>query len=141
MKTSILTGILAAMIVGSPDSKAAGVSIDPSSHLIIKAPGSSLPVFVRFNTHRFGRFGATASWSIDNLNGVTGFILQRTYEDPTDPYAVWDDINAIPCGSIRNFRVNDSNLSPGYISYRVVMLNGATPVGLSEVSTILIAQH
>lgn len=142
MKTRILlTGIAVIMIAASPDSaNAFTVNVDeksPSVQVALPNP----PAFVSFRTHRFGRNGATAAWSIDNHNGITGFVLERTYEDPYDPYSVWEVASALPCGGNRNFRVNDSPLSPGFISYRVVMMNGASVVATSEISTIQIVQH
>jgi hypothetical protein len=142
MKTRILlTGIAAILVIASPDLVNARQADSPESSPSVQAAVPTPPSFVHFRTHRFGRSGATANWSIDSPGGITGFVVQRTYEDPTDPYAVWDDVGAVPCGNIRNFRFNDTNVSPGYISYRVVMMNGATAVGMSDVSTILIAQH
>ena len=101
----------------------------------------AVPSFAYLKTHRFGRNGATADWSLNSNSGVTNFILQRTYEDPTDPYSVWEDICNMPCGNGRNFRHNDVGLSPGFISYRVMAMSGGTTIAVSEISTIQILQH
>jgi len=64
------------------------------------------PDFSFFRTHRQGR-GVTATWGLNSNGSVTGFVLQRTYEDPSDPYAAWDDICAMPCGNGRSFKHED----------------------------------
>ena len=102
---------------------------------------AAVPSFEYLKTHRFGRNGATANWSLVSNSGVTNFVLQRTYEDPYDPYSVWDDVCNMPCGNSRSFRHNDVGLSPGFISYRVMAVSGGTTVAVSEISTIQILQH
>jgi hypothetical protein len=61
-----------------------------------------------------------ATWGLTDNQGVTDFVLQRTYEDPNDPYSVWEDICSMPCGAGRSYSHQDLNISPGYISYRVI---------------------
>ena len=77
------------------------------------------PEFAFFRTHRQGR-GIMATWGLTNNQGIYGFAVQRTYEDPNDPYSVWENICAIPCGTGRSFKHHDLNVSPGFISYRVI---------------------
>src|SRR6185295_6275549 len=74
--------------------------------------------FAFFKVHRQGR-GATAVWGLTSSAGVCAFTLQRTYQDPTDPYAAWEDVNSFVCGSARSFKYTDENVFPGYIAYRV----------------------
>lgn len=97
--------------------------------------------FAFFRTHRQGRFGATSTWGMTSESGVSGFVLQRTYEDPADPYAWWEDVSAIPCNGSRSYKCTEQNIFPGYISYRVVaVLNGGGFI-TSEVNTIRIVSH
>lgn len=111
----------------------------------VKEPAISktvpVPSFDFFRLHRHGRNGAAAAWGLVSNNGVSGFVLQRTYEDPYDPYSEWADVCAMPCNG-RQFRHTDAPLSPGFISYRVVAVdNGGVPLCVSAIETIQIVQH
>jgi hypothetical protein len=96
--------------------------------------------FSFFRTHRQGK-GITATWGLFTNIGVTDFVLERTYEDPSDPYAFWEEVGNIPCTSNRSFKFTEQNVFPGFISYRVVAMNGLTQVDVSEISTVHIVQH
>ena len=140
MKVKILLTAITAILISASPVSAKSEKISQGTPVIgIAQPNP--PAFVSFRSHRFGRSGATISWSMENANGITGFVLERTYEDPTDPYSVWELAAAVPCGTGRNIRVNDVGLAPGLISYRVVVMNGANAVGMSEVTTVHIVQH
>ena len=52
-----------------------------------KIKQAAVSSFNFFRTHRQGKAGITATWGFTATNGVTGFALERTYDDPTDPYA------------------------------------------------------
>jgi hypothetical protein len=98
------------------------------------------PTFSFVRAHRQGK-GIVATWAISSNEGVLGFTVQRTYEDPTDPYAFWEDICTLACNPVRSYKHNDTNVFPGYINYRVVaqMSNGSTVV--SETVTVRIVSH
>src|SRR5258706_6122393 len=66
------------------------------------------PEFAFFRTHRQGQ-GIMATWGLTDNQSVNGFVVQRTYEDPNDPYSVWEDICAMPCGNGRSFNHHDLN--------------------------------
>lgn len=59
--------------------------------------GDASPEFSFFRTHRQGRFGITATWGLSSENGVQMYSLERTYEDPSDPYANWETICIMAC--------------------------------------------
>jgi hypothetical protein len=98
------------------------------------------PSFTFVRAHRQGA-GATATWGISSNEGVLGFAVQRTYEDPTDPYAVWEDLCSIPCNPVRSYKHNDASPYPGYINYRIVaaMDNGSSVV--SQTVTVRIVSR
>jgi len=75
--------------------------------------------FAFFRTHRQA-WGAVATWGLTSNDGVTGFQLQRTYQDPTDPYSMWEDVKYMPCTEERSFKYNDKEVLAGYIYYRVI---------------------
>jgi hypothetical protein len=109
-----------------------------TSEAEIKAP--AVTDFAFFRTHRQGR-GVTSTWGMTSESGVIGYIVQRTYEDPNDPYAFWEDICAMSCSGSRSYKFTDPNVSPGYITYRIVAtMNGSTSI-VSGYNTIHIVSH
>ncbi|GAA4745173.1 hypothetical protein [Flavisolibacter ginsenosidimutans] len=97
-------------------------------------------VFGSFRTHRQGK-GITAVWNLASADGVVGFSVQRTYEDPTDPYAYWEDAGSVPFNSTRSFTFTDSEVFPGTISYRIVALMTDGTTSVSDVSQVRIVSH
>ncbi len=90
-----------------------------------------------FRTHRQGK-GITATWGLTSSEGVVGFQVQKTYEDPTDPYAFWEDVTAVPCNGSRSYKHTDNNVYPGNSNYRVVVLKADGSSEASEISTVRI---
>jgi hypothetical protein len=123
MKALTTTGILSLLLVicmsATPKQK-------QNSVLHFKNATAS-PSFDFFRTHRQGR-GITSSWGLTSNTGVSGFVVRRTYEDPTDPYAFWEDVYSSPCTASRSYKCTDNNIFPGFISYQVVavMTDGST---------------
>jgi hypothetical protein len=93
--------------------------------------------FVR--THRQGK-GAVISWAFSSSN-ASGFTVERTNEDPTDPYAVWVDVSDTPCNSSRSYKSQDPNPFPGLINYRVIAIMNDGSTVTSDISTIKIMSH
>jgi len=79
--------------------------------------GSAASCFEFFRTHRQGRAAITATWGISAPgNDVRGFLVERTYEDPADPYANWEIVSAMPNTGGRSFKCTDNNVFPGFVS-------------------------
>lgn len=98
------------------------------------------PNFSFFRTHRQGP-GIMATWGLTSNEGVSCFVVEKTYEDPYDPYANWEIICSIPCGSVRSYKHHDLNVAPGFISYRVtayLMWGGSL---MSLISTEHLVSH
>jgi len=98
-------------------------------------------VFNFVHVHRQGR-GVTVAWNTSMSSSVVSeFTVMRTYEDPNDPYSVWDVVNVLPCTSGRSYRSTEQNVSPGSISYVVMasMIGGGTV--MSEINTVRIVRH
>jgi hypothetical protein len=133
MKTRIFVPcVVLAMICSSWTIRENTVSLSGQASSLKTKPVIS---FAFFRVHKQAVNGVTATWGLESSVGVTSFALQRTYEDPTDPYSPWDDIAVMNVGNGKNLKYTDSNLSPGLISYRVQCLNGTTVVATSEVIT------
>jgi hypothetical protein len=137
MKTQIILLSIAFMAFSSPEKVQTLATADKGSANISKPQSVD---FAFFRTHRQGK-GATASWGLNYNEGTGGFMVQRTYEDPNDPYAFWEDLNYLPCTSARSFKWTDENVFPGIISYRIVAhLYDGTSVS-SPVSQVRIVRH
>jgi len=93
-----------------------------------------------FRTHRQGRDGITSTWGYSG-GGVTGYMVERTYDDPTDPYAYWETMTLTPETGARSYKFTNTGVTPGFISYRVKAMNGNTVVAITDVSTIHIVAH
>jgi hypothetical protein len=98
------------------------------------------PEFEFFRTHRQAQ-GIMTTWGLTINQGVAGFIVQKTYEDPNDPYSNWENICAIPCGAGRSFKHHDLNVSPGFISYRVIAYLQSGGSMMSLTSTVHVVSH
>ncbi len=97
--------------------------------------------FSFFRTHRQGKDGVTATWGVTNSSGISTFYVQKTYEDPADPYAYWETWAVMPFTNARSYKATDTGVFPGFISYRVVAVfsNGSEMV--TPVSTVHIVSH
>lgn len=93
--------------------------------------------FIR--SHRQGK-GAVVTWAFGSTN-ATGFAVQRTNEDPNDPYAVWFDVSSVSCNSSRSYKCCDENPFPGLINYRVIALMNDGNTVTSSISTVKIMAH
>ena len=114
-----------------------GKSVESGSTTITKTQDAG---FAFFRTHRQGK-GIMATWGLTSTIGVTGFVVQRTYNDPSDPYSIWEEVNSMSCSPLRSFKCIDANVYPGSISYRLVALMDDGNTIVSEVSTVRIVRH
>ena len=96
--------------------------------------------FAFFRTHRSGK-GVVATWGVTSNTGVARFTVKKTYEDPSDPFAYWEDVSSTSCNGSRSYKCQDQNVFPGFINYRVVaeMVDGTTVE--SGVRTVHIVSH
>jgi hypothetical protein len=137
MKTITTTGILSLLLLicmSATPLKQKSVSI-----LHVKnAPTSAS--FKFFRTHRQGR-GITSDWGLTSNAGVSGFIVRKTNEDPTDPYAEWTDVYASACGSEKSYKCTDNNIAPGLISYQVVAIMADGNAVGSDISVEHVGNH
>ena len=97
--------------------------------------------FDSFRIHRQTKDGVTATWSFSSGGTVTGFILERTYEDPTDPYANWEVAGTTPSTGSRSYKITDDGVFPGFISYRVIATMSTGEEISSDIETIHIISH
>jgi hypothetical protein len=104
-----------------------------------KNASKSADGFSFIRTHRQGK-GGEVSWAFSSSN-ASGFAVQRTNEDPNDPYSVWIDVASVACNSSRSYKCHDENPYPGIINYRVIAVMNDGSTMTSDVSTIKIMSH
>lgn len=139
MKTQLSAFAISAMIITTGFSPATSeYSVD--TKLKVNAEYVQSPVFTSFSTHRQGK-GIALSWAVESFAGVVNFSIQRTYEDVTDPYAVWEDISSLPAVGSKFYRYTDDNLFPGFISYRISALLSDGTTAESVISTVHIVSR
>lgn len=90
-----------------------------SSELTSTKPVEGNFSFVR--VHRQGK-GITATWGLQGDQSIVGFQVKKTYEDPNDEYAVWEEICSVPYTGARSYRFTDNNVFPGSIHYCVLAI-------------------
>ena len=136
MKTRILALSLTAAIMLATVASAETLPTKPVASITAEPN----PSFTSIRTHRQAK-GITAIWSMSGLDGVVGFTVQRTYEDPTDAYAYWEDLCALPCDARRQFSYTDKEVFPGVINYRVAALMEDGSTVYSELSSVRIVSR
>lgn len=93
-------------------------------------------VFNLVHAHRQGR-AITVFWSTDATpQSVTHFVVEKTDQDPADMYSVWTTAGQLSNSGGRMFRIQDQNLTPGLLHYRVIAFNGIDPVEVSTYCTV-----
>ena len=82
--------------------------------------------------------GFNLQWKLSSTASVKSFIVECTYEDPYDPYSVWQTKGVIALSNgICKF--SDSNLLPGIINYRItVIANDNSTLAVSDIFTEVI---
>jgi hypothetical protein len=134
MKTQILVlSITAAVITSS-------FTTNPIKPAPQKQTLQSNGPFDFFRVHRQGK-NAVATWGYSDADGVSCFNVERTYQDPTDPYSYWEPVVTMPCNNSRSYKHTDVGIYAGTIYYRVKahMNNGDDVV--SEVADLRIVAH
>lgn len=135
MKTRILAFCVSAILLFTSVSFAQSKNGKPGA-----SGPSTDPIFGVLRTHRQAK-GIAADWSLSNMNGVIGFSVQRTYEDPNDEFAYWEELSTIACDASRRFSYNDKEVFPGVISYRIAALMEDGTTVFSEISSVRIVSR
>jgi hypothetical protein len=112
----------------------------PEKETPVKNVNKAIDGFSSLRSHRKGG-GAEVTWSFTSSSGVSGFIVERTNEDPNDPYSVWVTVGSLVSDASRSYKCCDESPIPGFINYRVTaVLNNGTTIA-SDVTTVHIAAH
>lgn len=138
MKTKFTSFAISALIIS------AAAFSDPviltETKRAVKVEQAQSTDFAFFRTHRQGK-GITAVWGLTSSAGVVGFSVQKTYEDPSDPFAYWEEAASASCSGSRSYKFCDKNVFPGFINYRVVALMDDGSTVESAIATVHIVSH
>lgn len=97
------------------------------------------PAQSSIRAHRQGK-GVMISWNASGSSSVIGYEVERTYNDVSDIYAMWEQVSTVSAGSRRN-NFHDLGVFPGVVSYRVHTVYQDGTRTCSEVATVRIVQH
>jgi hypothetical protein len=106
-------------------------------------PVKGQPVSVSFSYLHGSRLahGTNVQWSVTSESGIVGYILERTYFDPADPYSQWNQVASHGATGVNVYRAGETTVYPGSVSYRVrAILNNGTSV-VSNYVSIWIGRH
>ncbi len=87
--------------------------------------------------HKQGK-NTTVTWGMTNNAGINYFIVECTYEDPNDPYSVWQTVGMMPCTNHPIFKFTDSPVLPGTLNYRITAIMNDNSTLTSGLFTIQI---
>ena len=93
-----------------------------------------------FRGHRQGR-NISLTWGMTSNAGIDQFVVECTYEDPTDPYAVWATKGVVSNDNGRSFKYTDTNVYAGTMHYRIIAMGGSAPSVVSQIETIRIVSR
>lgn len=140
MKTQFNIAVIAMAFVtlsASPNPETVKNVAQQTKQVLQQAPAG----FGFFRVHRQGKDGVTTTWGMGSETGITGYVVQRTYSDPSDPYG-WENVCAMACNGTRSYKWTDEGIFPGFISYRIVAtMSGNGSEIVSDVETIHIMGH
>jgi hypothetical protein len=93
--------------------------------------------FAFLRAHRQGT-GITLTWGMVSNSNLTGFDIEKTMEDPNDPYSVWMPVTSIEGSDVRSFKYTDGTALPGTSNYRVTAWYADGRSSTSEVISVKI---
>ena len=98
---------------------------------------SALNDYAFIRAHRQGR-GITLTWGMTTNTNLIGFDIEKTMEDPNDPYSQWLPVASVPGADERSFKINDNTVSPGTSNYRITAWYSDGRSSMSEIISVRI---
>ncbi len=136
MKQFILISALAVSVISTASTPVKIQSLN-SKQIIASAFFNDFS-FVR--GHRQGK-SITITWGMISNTGLVGFDIEKTNQDPSDPYSVWEDAGSIAGSNARSFKLNDPNVYPGQTHYRITAWFSDSRSSTSDIVTVKIVSH
>ncbi|TMI64852.1 MAG: hypothetical protein E6H07_02745 [Bacteroidetes bacterium] len=96
--------------------------------------------FAFLRAHRQGK-GITLTWGMADNTNLAGFDIEKTMEDPNDPYSVWLPVASVPGSGVRSFKHTDDDVNPGTSNYRITAYYSDNRTAQSEIVSVRIMAH
>ena len=96
--------------------------------------------FAFLRAHRQGK-AITLTWGMADNTNLTGFDIEKTMEDPNDPYSQWLPVASVPGSSVRSFKYTDNTVTPGTSNYRITAYYSDNRTAQSEIISVSIMAH
>ena len=115
----------------------------PATEKIVNTEAKSAVVageFAFLRAHRQGK-DITLTWGMADNTNLTGFDIEKTMEDPNDPYSVWLPVASVPGSSVRSFKYTDGTVNPGTSNYRITAYYSDNRTAQSEIISVRILAH
>jgi hypothetical protein len=96
--------------------------------------------FSFLRAHRQGK-GITLTWGVTSAASLIGFDIEKTMQDPNDPYSVWEPVATVPGSSTRSFKYTDNSVLPGTTNYRITAWYSDGRSATSEIVSVKIMGH
>lgn len=111
-----------------------------SKSAIISPQQATTSSFSFFRGHRQGK-NISLTWGMTSNSDIIQFIIQCTYDDPTDQYSVWATKGVVSNNNSHSFKFKDTDVLPGTMHYRIIALSNSAPPVISGIETIRIVSH
>lgn len=85
--------------------------------------------------HRQGT-GITLTWGMTTNTNLIGFDIEKTMEDPNDPYSQWYPVASVPGADNRSFSYTDGGSLPGTTNYRITAWYSDGRSAMSEIVSV-----
>ena len=115
----------------------------PAPEKIVNTEAKSAVVageFAFLRAHRQGK-SITLTWGMADNTNLAGFDIEKTMEDPNDPYSQWLPVASVPGSSVRSFKHTDDAVSPGTSNYRIIAYYSDNRTAQSEIISVSIMAH
>ena len=133
MKQIILFSALAVSVLST--------AFTPEKSAVLKSNQSKVTAltndFAFLRGHRQGK-SITLTWGMVSNAGLVGFDIEKTNQDPSDPYSVWEDAGSVAGSDARSFKINDASVFPGQTHYRITAWYSDSRSSTSEIVTVKI---
>ena len=106
----------------------------------IQVNTSTADPFSSFRIHRQGH-GVMVLFSAAPGHSAVEFVVEKTYNDLSDPYAYWEQVTTVPGSQIRTNKVLDNAVLPGFIHFRVGAVQQDGSIIYSAVESVRIVSH
>ena len=132
MKTLISFSFLAFLLMASSSTIATQNELNEKSESVSQVYNEC---FNFLRVHRQGKAGVNISWSVAD-NQIDHFIVERSYDGE-----FFEPVNSCGFNGSSNYKMNDNNIFPGTIYYRVKAVKTDGTTEHSAVKSVRIVQR